>query len=64
VSYATFRLDDQVTFVHLVQVRTEPSPLLAVRAFGKFQAGIGGRVDTGPGTGNLTEVGSCRFFAG
>jgi hypothetical protein len=53
-----------VTFVHLVQVATEPSPLLAVRAFGEFQAGIGGRVDTGPGTDNITEVGSYRSFAG
>jgi hypothetical protein len=64
VSYATFRLDDQVTFVHLVQVRTEPSPLLAVRAFGEFQAGLAGRTDQGPVTDNLTEVGSYRFFAG
>jgi hypothetical protein len=64
VSYATFRLDDQVTFVHLVQVRTEPSPLLAVRAFGEFQAGLAGRADQGPVTDNLTEVGSYRFFAG
>jgi hypothetical protein len=56
--------DDQVTFLHLVQVRTELSPLLAIRAFGQFQAGLAGRVDQGPGTGNLTEVGSYRFFAG
>ena len=63
VSYATFRLEDQVTFVHLVQVRTDPNPLLAVRAFGEFQAGIADRVDQGPVTENLAEVGSYRFFA-
>jgi hypothetical protein len=63
LSYATFRLDDQVTFVHLVQVRTEPSPLLAVRAFGEFQAGIADRVDQGPVTDDLDEVGSYHFFA-
>ena len=63
VSYATFRLEDQVTFVHLVQIRADPNPLLAVRAFGEFQAGIADRVDQGPVTENLAEVGSYRFFA-
>jgi len=65
VSYATFRhLNDQVTFVHVVQVRQEPSPLLAVKAFGEFQAGLAGRVDQPPVTDELTEVGSYRFFVG
>jgi len=63
VSYATFRLNDQVTFVHVVQVRREPSPLLAVKAFAEFQAGIADRVDQGPIQEELTEVGSYRFFA-
>ncbi len=63
VSYATFRLNDQVTFVHVVQVRQEPNPLLAVKAFGEFQAGIADRVDLGPVQEDLTEVGSYRFFA-
>jgi hypothetical protein len=63
VSYATFRLNDQVTFVHVVQVRLEPSPLLAVQAFGEFQAGIPDRVDQPPVIDDLTEVGSYRFFA-
>jgi hypothetical protein len=53
-----------VTFVHLVQVRSELSPLLAVRAFGEFQAGLAGGSIRGPVTGNLAEVGSYRFFAG
>jgi hypothetical protein len=64
VSYATFRLDDQVTFLHLVQVRQEPNPLLVIKAFGEFQADIAERVDQGPAQENLTEVGSYRFFAG
>jgi len=63
VSYATFRLNDQVTFVHVVQVRQEPSPLLAVKAFAEFQAGIADRVDQGPVQEELAEVGSYRFFA-
>ena len=64
VSYATFRLNDEVTFVHVVQVRQEPNPLLAVKAFGEFQVGIADRVDHGPVTEELTEVGSYQFFAG
>jgi hypothetical protein len=63
VSYATFRLDDQVTFVHVVQVRHEPNPLFAVKAFGEFQAGIAGRIDQPPAQEELTEIGSYRFFA-
>ena len=63
VSYATFRLTDQVTFVHVVQVRQEPNPLLVVKAFGEFQAGIADRVDQPPAQEELTEVGSYRFFA-
>jgi len=64
VSYATFRLNDQVTFIHVVQVTQEPNPLLAVKAFGEFQAGIADRVDQGPAQEELTEIGSYRFFAG
>ena len=63
VSYATFRLNDQVTFIHVVQVTQEPNPLLAVTAFGEFQAGIADRLEEGPFTEELTEVGSYRFFA-
>jgi hypothetical protein len=63
LSYATFRLADQVTFLHMVQVRQEPSPLLTVKAFGEFQAGIADRCDQPPAQEDLTEVGSYRFFA-
>jgi len=52
-----------VTFVHVVQVRREPSPLLAVKAFSEFQAGIADRVDRGPVLEELADVGSYRFFA-
>ena len=38
--YATLRLDDQVTFLHIVQSEHDPSPILAVKAFGEFQADI------------------------
>jgi hypothetical protein len=63
LSYATFRLNDQVTFLHMVQVRQEASPLLAVKAFGEFQAGIADRCDQLPAQEDLTELGSYHFFA-
>ena len=62
VSYGTFRLNDQVTFVHVVQVRQDPNPLLAVQAFGEFQAGIADRVDHPPVIEDLTQIASYRFF--
>jgi hypothetical protein len=63
LSYATFRLADGVTFIHLVQVLNEPNPLLTMKAFGEFQAGIADRVDQPPAQEDLTEIGSYRFFA-
>jgi len=62
--YATLRLDDQVTFLHIVQSEHNPSPILAIRAFGEFQAGIRDRCDEPPVQQAFTEVGSYRFFTG
>ena len=60
--YATFKLDDQVTFVHIVQSEHDPSPILAVKAFGEFQAGVRDRCDQPPVQQAFSEVGSYRFF--
>ena len=62
LSYATFRLADQVTFLHLVRTEQTPSPLLAVRAFAEFQAGIADRCDQLSAREQLTTIGSYRFF--
>jgi hypothetical protein len=62
LSYATFRLADQVTFLHLVRTEQDPSPLVAVRAFGEFQAGIADRCDQLPVREQLTTIGSYRLF--
>ena len=64
LSYATFRLDDELSFVHVVRSLHDPNPLLAVKAFGEFQAGITERCDQQPMAQDLTEVGSYRFFTG
>ena len=62
--YATLMLDDQVTFVHIVQSEHDPSPILAVKAFGEFQAGIMDRCDQPPAQQAFTEIGSYRFLTG
>jgi hypothetical protein len=62
--YTTLRLDDEVTFVHITQSEHDPSPILQIRAFGEFQAGIGERCAEPPVAQAFTEVGSYRFFTG
>jgi hypothetical protein len=62
--YATLMLDDQVTFVHIVQSEQDPSPIVAVKAFGEFQAGAPDRWEHPPVQESLTEIGSYRFFPG
>lgn len=62
--YAAFKLTDGVTFVHLVQNEhgDEPSPLLAVKAFGEFQEGMAERRADGPSRDELIPIGSYRVF--
>ena len=62
--YTTLRLDDQVTFVHITQSERDPSPILEIKAFGEFQAGIRDRCDEPPVAQAFTEVGSYRFLTG
>jgi hypothetical protein len=63
--YATFRLADGVTFVHLASHETEDesNPLWQVEAFARFQENIGERCDEAPVVTELHEVGSFRFLA-
>jgi hypothetical protein len=62
--YATFRLGDGVTFVHLASHETEDgsNPLARVEAFARFQENIGERCDEAPVVSDLHEIGSFRFF--
>jgi hypothetical protein len=64
--YATFRLDDGVSFVHVASVETEDghNPLSGVQAFQRFTETIGERSDERPVTVVLHEVGSYRFLDG
>jgi hypothetical protein len=64
--YATFRLPDGVSFVHLASIETEDgsNPLVALEAFRAFTASIRERCVEPPHTVELTVVGSYRFFDG
>jgi hypothetical protein len=62
--YATFKLDDGVSFVHLVSLEAADgrSPLGELSAFKAFTDTIGERCDEPPVAVDLDEVGSYRFF--
>jgi hypothetical protein len=62
--YATFRLADGVSFVHVSYTDTdgERNPLADVAAFTRFQAGIRERCEEPPVVTELEEIGSFRAF--
>jgi hypothetical protein len=62
--YATFQLDDGVSFVHLASNETDDghNPLSDVEAFKQFQKDIGDRCDEGPVVTELRQIGSYRVF--
>jgi quinol monooxygenase YgiN len=64
IRYATFNLDDGVSFVHIHSDETPDgsNPLSALPAFKEFQRGIADRCEEAPVVTKLHEVGSFRFF--
>ena len=61
--YATFKLDDGVSFVHIVDESGDKGNSLAdVKAFAKFREAIRDRCDEPPVATELHEVGNFRFF--
>jgi hypothetical protein len=58
--YATFKLDDGVSFVHFA-VHGAENPLQQIEAFHRFQRGIRDRCDEPPVVAELEEIGSYRF---
>lgn len=61
LQYATFKLPDGVTFVHVAQHAAD-NPLRTVEAFQRFQEGIRDRCDEPPVAMELEEIGSYRLF--
>jgi hypothetical protein len=56
--YASFRLDDGVSFLHVAVIDGEENPLSSSPAFGQFQAGIMDRCVAGPMPVDATVVGA------
>jgi hypothetical protein len=61
--YATFRLADGVSFVHIAVIEGETNPLSQSSAFTEFQRQIGDRVVSPPVAAEATLVGSYRFLS-
>jgi hypothetical protein len=61
--YATFRLEDGVSFVHIAESEGAENPLPKLSAFQAFQKDIADRCDEPPVVAEATEVGSFRFRA-
>jgi hypothetical protein len=61
--YATFQLEDGVSFVHVAEIDNETeNPLGQVAAFRAFQAEIEDRCDQPPKARRAREIGSFRMF--
>jgi len=61
--YATFKLDDGVSFVHIVdEWNGGGDSLTGVEAFAKFREAIRERCDEPPVATEMHEVGSFRLF--
>jgi hypothetical protein len=62
--YATFKLEDGVTFAHFASLEGEggQNPLSTLPAFKAFQKNIEDRCEEPPTPSALTEIGSYAFF--
>ena len=62
--YATFKLDDGVSFVHINFNVDTDNVLTGLASFKAFQQDIGERCDEAPKVSELLEIGSYRFETG
>ena len=58
IRYATYRLADGVTFVHVAQISGDKNPLATLPAFAEFQRELGQRCVEQPDPSEATVVGS------
>ena len=63
--YASFKLDDGVSFVHIVSIEAADgsNPLRELSAFKEFTARIRDRCEEPPASVDLKEVGSYGLFS-
>ncbi len=62
--YATFRLADGVSFMHVVVQEGDDNPLPGMAAFEEFQRGIGDRCVAPPTRVEISIVGAYRLLTG
>jgi hypothetical protein len=60
--YATFQLDDGVSFVHVARHEQDGSVLTELESFKQFQEELEERCDEAPVVSNAREIGSYRVF--
>lgn len=60
LEYATYRLDDGVTFVHVARLPDGDNPLAAIPEFAEFQRELTDRCVEQPDPRSATVVGSYR----
>ncbi len=58
--YATYKLEDGVTFVHVAASATDEIPLSRFAAFRRFVDGVAERCDEPPVTTALEQIGAFR----
>ena len=61
--YATYRLADGVTFVHVADHQEDTNPLTSLPEFAEFQRGLAQRCAEPPVPSDATIVGSYGFAA-
>jgi hypothetical protein len=59
--YASFRLEDGVSFVCFVETGGGPGPLQRLDVFRRYRAALGARCEEPPAMTELHGVGSYRF---
>jgi hypothetical protein len=60
--YATYRLDDGVSFVHIAVTDSDVNPLTSSPAFAAFQADIAERCAEGPLPAEATVIGNFQLL--
>jgi hypothetical protein len=63
IAYATFKLEDGVSFVHLARTTADGNPLTELPAFRVFQEGIAERCDEQPVVMEVERIGAYRAFS-
>jgi hypothetical protein len=61
IRYSAFRLDDQVSFVHVAVLDSDTNPLSTLSAFTRFVSTVGERCVEGPTATDGTQIGSYRM---